>query len=88
MGKEKIKFILSQFLNTPAIDDTCYFIDIIDEFIKELTSIPPQPITKLVELQAEEIKDEYGYHRRYVDDDLRECLVLTLDPMPERKSWI
>ena len=35
VGEEKIEFILSQFLKAPAIEDTCYFMDIIDECIKE-----------------------------------------------------
>lgn len=36
VGEEKIAFILYQFLKAHSIDDTCYFIDIIDECIKEL----------------------------------------------------
>ena len=35
VGEEKIEFILSQFLKAPAIEDTCYFMDIIDECRKE-----------------------------------------------------
>lgn len=35
VGEEKIEFILSKFLKAPAIEDTCYFMDIIDEYIKE-----------------------------------------------------
>ena len=40
VGEEKIEFILSQFLKAPAISDTCYFIDIIDECVKEIKSEP------------------------------------------------
>ena len=36
VGDEKVKFILSKFLMAPAIDDSCYAIDIIDECIREL----------------------------------------------------
>lgn len=45
----------------------CYFIDIIDECIKELASTPPQPTTQLVELPAEEMleEDEDEYHHVY-----------------------
>lgn len=41
VGEEKIKFIISQFLNTLAIYDTCCFMDIIDECIQELASTSP-----------------------------------------------
>ncbi|XP_050897759.1 uncharacterized protein LOC127104621 [Lathyrus oleraceus] len=34
VGEEKIEFILSQFMKAPAIDDLCYFVDIIDECLK------------------------------------------------------
>lgn len=42
VGEEKIEFILSQFLKEPTIDDTCYFIDIIDECVKEMEMEPPK----------------------------------------------
>lgn len=50
VGEEKIEFILSHFLKAPAIDDTYYFIHIIEKFIKELASKHPIPIKELIEL--------------------------------------
>lgn len=44
VGEEKLEFILSQFFKTPAIDKICCFINIIDEFIKELAVERPPPI--------------------------------------------
>ena len=36
VGEEKVKFILTQFLQVPTIDDTCYLVDIIDECVREI----------------------------------------------------
>ncbi|KAI5418633.1 hypothetical protein KIW84_043021 [Lathyrus oleraceus] len=58
VGEEKIEFILPQFLKAPTIDDTCSFIDIIDECIKELASEQPPPIKELIELLAKSMLEE------------------------------
>lgn len=87
VDEEKILFILSQFLKAPTIDDTCFFIDIIDKCMKELTSKTPMTI-KLVELPATDMveEDEVEYYHPYVEDNLRECLALTPNPMPSPKE--
>jgi hypothetical protein len=36
VGEEKVEFILTQFLQAPAIDDTCYLLDVIDECVREM----------------------------------------------------
>ncbi|XP_050893515.1 uncharacterized protein LOC127100404 [Lathyrus oleraceus] len=36
VGEEKVEFILSQFLKAPAIEDSCCFLDVINECIKEM----------------------------------------------------
>ena len=36
VGEEKVEFILTQFLQAPAIDDTCYSLDVIEECVREL----------------------------------------------------
>ncbi|XP_050890422.1 uncharacterized protein LOC127095834 [Lathyrus oleraceus] len=36
VGEEKVEFILMQFLKAPAIDDTCFLLDVIDECIREI----------------------------------------------------
>ena len=38
VGEAKVEFILTQFLQAPAIDDTCYLLDVIDKCIKEMES--------------------------------------------------
>lgn len=49
---ENIRFILSQFLKNPSMTDSYYFVDIIDERVKDLSSEPPSteeldaPLTK------------------------------------------
>ncbi|CAJ2645242.1 unnamed protein product, partial [Trifolium pratense] len=42
VGEEKIEFILSKFMQTPAVEDTCYAIDIIDECVKEIEKELPK----------------------------------------------
>lgn len=34
VGEEKVEFLLAKFLQAPAIDDPCYFLDVIDECVK------------------------------------------------------
>ena len=36
VGEEKVEFILTQFLQAPAMNDTCYLLDIIDECVREM----------------------------------------------------
>ncbi|XP_058759887.1 uncharacterized protein LOC131633190 [Vicia villosa] len=36
VGEEKVRFILTQFLQAPTIEDTCYLVDVIDECIREI----------------------------------------------------
>ncbi|XP_050890444.1 uncharacterized protein LOC127095855 [Lathyrus oleraceus] len=57
VGEEKIKFILSQFLNEPAIDDTFYFINIIDECVKEMEMEPPKD-TEVLKIPAPHILED------------------------------
>ncbi|PNX82945.1 hypothetical protein L195_g038982, partial [Trifolium pratense] len=72
VGKEKIKFILSKFMQ---IEDTCYAIDIIDECVKEIEKELPQ--------EAEILK-----HPIDEDDSLKEDppLVPSLTPEPKQPS--
>lgn len=88
VGEEKIEFILSQFLKSPAIDETCCFIDIIFECIKELAAEQPPPIKEHIKLPSEAMleEDEVEYDCPYTDDSLRECLALIPKPMPSPKK--
>lgn len=36
VGEEKVEFILSQFLQVPTINDTCYLVDIVDGCKREI----------------------------------------------------
>ncbi|XP_050878606.1 uncharacterized protein LOC127082412 [Lathyrus oleraceus] len=36
VGEEKVEFILSHFLKAPAIEDSCCFLDVINECIREM----------------------------------------------------
>ncbi|XP_050893955.1 uncharacterized protein LOC127100728 [Lathyrus oleraceus] len=36
VGEEKVEFLLAKFLQAPAIDDPCCFLDVIDECVKEM----------------------------------------------------
>lgn len=47
VGEKKIEFIISQFLKAQTIGDSCYFVNIIYECLKELLLEAP-PIEKLV----------------------------------------
>ncbi|XP_050896926.1 uncharacterized protein LOC127103735 [Lathyrus oleraceus] len=88
VGEEKLDFILSQFLKAPTINDTCCFIDIIDECITKLAYERASPIKELIKLPAEVMLEEdvAEYDRPNTDDSLRECLALTPDPMPSLKK--
>lgn len=81
VGEEKIEFILSKFLKAPAIDDTCYLMDIINECIKEI-KIEPSEDTEILKIPAPPILEDDQQEEPYVDDSLRECLALTPNPMP------
>ncbi|XP_058784693.1 uncharacterized protein LOC131659532 [Vicia villosa] len=57
VGKEKIEFILSQFLKAPSIVDTCCFVDIIDECVKEIKSEPLEE-TKILRIPIPPILED------------------------------
>jgi len=73
VGEEKVEFILTQFMKAPAIDDSYYMLDIIEECRKEMEKdqtiyseiLKPNPPTLKVN-----------------DDDLSECLEITPNPTP------
>ncbi|XP_050890443.1 uncharacterized protein LOC127095854 [Lathyrus oleraceus] len=57
VDEEKIEFILSQFLKEPTINDTCYFIGIIDECVKEMEMEPPKD-TEVLKILAPPILED------------------------------
>ncbi|XP_050908775.1 uncharacterized protein LOC127122495 [Lathyrus oleraceus] len=40
VGEEKFEFLLAKFLQAPAINDSCCFLDVIDECVKEMEKEP------------------------------------------------
>lgn len=85
VGEEKIEFILSQFLKAFAMGDTCYFMDIIDECIEKI-KMEPSEDTEILEIPAPPILEDEQWKKPSIDDNLRECLALTLNPMPCSKK--
>lgn len=78
VGDEKVEFILSKFLKAPAIDDSWYAIDIIDECIRELYQENP---VETIKLPSTPITEDDKFKEPYIDDNLHECLALTANHM-------
>src|SRR3954468_2948698 len=57
VGEEKIEFFLSHFLKAPAIDDTCYFMDITDECVREEKTEPLEN-PEILEIPITETPDD------------------------------
>lgn len=85
VGEEKIEFIISKFMKASDIDNTCYFVNIIDECIKEFKKETPSD-TKVLKIMASPILEDDQWCEPYVNDNLRECLALTSDHMPGPKQ--
>lgn len=62
-----------------AINDSCYFVDIIDECLKELLQEAP-PVEELVAPTVLDI--EKAEVEVLLDEGLDQCLALTPNPMP------
>ncbi|XP_050889481.1 uncharacterized protein LOC127094731 [Lathyrus oleraceus] len=80
VGEEKIEFILAQFLQAPAIEDSCCLLDVIDECVKEMERGPSKYI-EVLKIPAPPIFEDDNWHEPHVDDSLRECLALTPNPI-------
>ncbi|XP_050897594.1 uncharacterized protein LOC127104457 [Lathyrus oleraceus] len=81
VGEGKVKFILSQFLNAPTIEDLCCFLDVIDECIKEM-EMEQSKYTEVQNIPPTRISKEENWRDPYVDGNLRECLALTPNHIP------
>ncbi|XP_050884450.1 uncharacterized protein LOC127087584 [Lathyrus oleraceus] len=81
VGEEKVEFILTQFLNTPAIDDTCCLLDVIDECIREMEN-EQASYSELLKITRPPTYEDENLSKEYQDDNLSECLALTPDHMP------
>lgn len=82
---KKVEFILSHFLKAPTIEDLCCFLDVIDECIREM-EMERSKYTEVLRIPATPISEEENLHEPYIDDSLRECLVLTPNHVPFPKK--
>jgi hypothetical protein len=82
VGEEKIEFILSKFMKTPAVEDTCYAIDIIDECVKEIEKELPQEAEILQPPNDENVESQ----PIYIEDDIGKYPPLEPNPTPEPKQ--
>ncbi|XP_050890655.1 uncharacterized protein LOC127096078 [Lathyrus oleraceus] len=84
-GEEKVEFILSHFLKAPTIEDSCCFLDVIDECIREM-EMEQSNYTEVLRIPTTPISEEENLHEPYVDNSLRECLALTPNLLPFLKK--
>ena len=83
VGDEKIEFILSQFMKSPSINDTCCFVDIIDACVKEF-STETGPSEEITVDQKEEVKEVEAVSDEEAEiSRILECLDQTTDPSSE-----
>ena len=64
VGEEKIEFILSKFLKAPAIDDNCYFMDMIEECIKEAEDHPDKTLDECLAITPDPTQ---GLHKPTIE---------------------
>lgn len=81
VGEEKVEFILTQFLQALAIEDTCYIIDVIDECEREMES-GEEIYSDIIKISTPQIRGDDDWCPEYQDNNLRECLALTPNHMP------
>ncbi|XP_058760778.1 uncharacterized protein LOC131634138 [Vicia villosa] len=81
VGEEKVEFILTQFLQAPAIKDTWYLVDVIDECIREI-GLSEESYSEVISISMPLIFEDDNWRLVYRDDSLSECLALTPNPMP------
>ncbi|XP_058745975.1 uncharacterized protein LOC131618833 [Vicia villosa] len=81
VGEEKVEFILTQFLQAPAKEDTCYLVDVIDECVREI-GLSEESYSKVIKIPMPLIFEDDNWRSKYRDDSLRGCLALTPNHMP------
>ncbi|XP_058726313.1 uncharacterized protein LOC131597646 [Vicia villosa] len=86
VGEEKIEFILSHFLKAPAIDDTCCFMDVTNERVKEAKIEPPEDPEILKTPMTHTSNDDSDDESQNLS--LSECLAPTPDltPCPKKPA--
>ncbi|KAI5389327.1 hypothetical protein KIW84_074826 [Lathyrus oleraceus] len=81
VGEEKVEFLFAKFLQALVIDDSCCFLDVIDECVKEMEK-EPFKYTEVLKIPTPPIFEDDDWREPYIDDILREWLALTPNPMP------
>ncbi|XP_058784158.1 uncharacterized protein LOC131658927 [Vicia villosa] len=81
VGEEKVEFILTRFLQAPAIEDTCYLVDVIDGCVREI-GLSEESYSEVIKIPMPLIFEDDNWRPQYRDDSLRECLALTPNPIP------
>ncbi|XP_050918996.1 uncharacterized protein LOC127136490 [Lathyrus oleraceus] len=81
VGEEKVEFILTRFLKTLAIDDTCYLLDVIDGCVREMEN-EQTSYSEILKIPMPPIFEDDNWREEYQDDSLSECLALTPNHMP------
>src|SRR3954466_11013308 len=85
VGEEKVEFILTQFLQAPAIEDTCYLVDVVDECIREI-GLSEESYSEVIRIPMLLIFEDDNWRPKYRDDSLSECLALIPNPIPWPKK--
>ncbi|XP_058783609.1 uncharacterized protein LOC131658316 [Vicia villosa] len=85
VGEEKVEFILSQLFKAPTIKDSCCFLDVIDECVKEMEK-QQNTYSEVLNIPIPHIFKDDNWREEYQDDNLSECLALTPDPIPFLKK--
>ncbi|XP_058764020.1 uncharacterized protein LOC131637453 [Vicia villosa] len=85
VGEEKVEFILTQFLQALAIEDTCYLVDVIDGCVREI-GLSKESYSEVIKIPMPLIFEDDNWRPEYQDDSLSECLALTPNPMPFPKK--
>ncbi|XP_058759533.1 uncharacterized protein LOC131632821 [Vicia villosa] len=81
VGEEKVKFILTQLLQAPTIEDTCYLVDVIDECVREI-GLSEESYAEVIKIPMPLIFEDDNWRPKYRDDSLSECLTLTPNHIP------
>ncbi|XP_058726124.1 uncharacterized protein LOC131597442 [Vicia villosa] len=81
VGEEKVEFILTQFLQAPTIEDTCYLVDVIDGCVREI-GLSEESYSEVIKILMPLIFEDDNWCQEYQDDSISECLALIPNPMP------
>ncbi|KAI5397457.1 hypothetical protein KIW84_063321 [Lathyrus oleraceus] len=70
VGEEKVELILTQFLQAPAIDDTCYLLDVIDGCVREM-EMQETTYSDIMKIQIPPIFEDDNWCEPYQNESKR-----------------